>query len=176
MSSTINWGITFTCCSLLIKIHSLLVVKSVVARCKICSLLVAEVACSKKITRYPLQKLLAAKNYSLLVAKFARYSLQKLLVAKNNWLLVAKFARYSLQKMLLPKNHRFLVAKFPGTYCKKPFFIKTIARWNYCLFKVKKIRWKFQFYLFPRAKKFKVIEANILRWNLLLPEHCLTQM
>ena len=118
----------------------LLVVKSVVARCKICSLLVVEVTRCKKITRYPLQKLLVAKNYSLLVAKFARYSLQKLLVAKTNFLLVAKFARYSLQKMFLPKNHWFLVAKFPDTHCKKPFFIKTITRWNYCLFKVNKIR------------------------------------
>ena len=58
----------------------LLVVKSLVTRCKI-------------------RPLLVAKNHSLPVAKFARYSLQKLLVAKNHSLLVAKFARYSLQKI-----------------------------------------------------------------------------
>ena len=69
---------------------SLLVVKSTVTRCKICSL--------RKITRYSLQKLLVAKNHSLLVAKFTRYPLQKLLVAKNHLLLVAKFARCLLQK------------------------------------------------------------------------------
>ena len=73
--------------------------KSLVARCKICSLLVSEVV--------------HCKNNSLLVAKFARYSLQKLHVAIFTWLLVAKFARYLLQKQLLAaNNHSLLVAKF----------------------------------------------------------------
>ena len=58
----------------------LLVVKSLVTRCQISSLLVA-------------------KNYSFLIAKFARYLLQKLLVAKNHSLLVAKFTCYSLHKI-----------------------------------------------------------------------------
>ena len=44
---------------------SLLVVKSLVNRCRSCSL--------QKITRYSLQKLLIAKNHSLLVGKFARF-------------------------------------------------------------------------------------------------------
>ena len=82
----------------------LLVAKSLVTRCRSCSL--------QKFTRYSLQKLLVAKNHSLLVAKFARYSLQKLLVAKNHSLLVAKFARYSLQKLLVAKIYSLLVAKF----------------------------------------------------------------
>ena len=58
---------------------SLLVVKSLVTRSKIRSLLVVEVA--------------RCKNCSLLVAKSTRYSLQKLLVAKNHSLLVAEVAR-----------------------------------------------------------------------------------
>ena len=64
-----------------------------------------------KITRYSLQKLLVAKNHSLLVAKFARYPLQKLLVAKNYSLLVAEFASHSFQKLLIPKNYSLLVAE-----------------------------------------------------------------
>ena len=67
---------------------SLPVVKSLVTRCKICSLPVAEVTRCKnaivtlcrssslqKITRCSLQNSLIAKNHSLLVAKFAYYSL-----------------------------------------------------------------------------------------------------
>ena len=66
---------------------SFLVVKSLVIRCKIRSLLAAEVARWKKllVTR--------CKIHSLLVAKFARYSLQKSLVAKNCLLPVAEVAR-----------------------------------------------------------------------------------
>ena len=66
------------CYSLKFARWSLFVVKSLVARSKIRSLLVAEVA------RY--------KNHSLLVAKFARYSLQKLLVAKSHSSLVKTIA------------------------------------------------------------------------------------
>ena len=134
-----RYSLKFTRCSLL-------VVKSLVARCKFCSLLVVEVArCKKslatccrshslqKITRYSLQKfcsLLVAKVHSLLIAKYALYSLQKLLVAKNHSLLfakihsllVAKFAHYSLQKLLVPKNHWFLVAKIPSIHIAKNHF------------------------------------------------------
>ena len=134
-----RYSLKFTRCSLL-------VVKSLVARCKFCSLLVVEVArCKKslaiccrshslqKITRYSLQKfcsLLVAKVRSLLIAKYALYSLQKLLVAKNHSLLfakihsllVAKFAHYSLQKLLVPKNHWFLVAKIPSIHIAKKHF------------------------------------------------------
>ena len=85
-----RYSLKFTRCSLL-------VVKSLVTRSKIRSLLVVEVA--------------RCKNCSLLVAKSTRYSLQKLLVAKNHSLLVAKFARYSLQKLLVAKNHSLLVSK-----------------------------------------------------------------
>ena len=134
-----RYSLKFTRCSLL-------VVKSLVARCKFCSLLVVEVArCKKslatccrshslqKITRYSLQKfcsLLVANVHSLLIAKYALYSLQKLLVAKNHSLLfakihsllVAKFAHYSLQKLLVPKNHWFLVAKIPSIHIAKNHF------------------------------------------------------
>ena len=71
-----------TCCKicslLVVKNHSLLVAevgrckKSLVARCKTRSLLVAEVAFLQKIIRYLSQKLLVAKNHSLLVAEVAR--------------------------------------------------------------------------------------------------------
>ena len=110
-----RYSLKFTRCSLL-------VVKSLVARCKFCSLLVVEVArCKKslvtccrshslqKITRYSLQKfcsLLVAKMHSLLIAKYALYSLQKLLVVKNHSLLVAKFTRYLLQNSLVTRCRR----------------------------------------------------------------------
>ena len=58
---------------------SLLVVKSLVTRCKIRSLLVAEVARCKKslVTRCKIRSLLVAKIHSLLVANFACYSRQQ---------------------------------------------------------------------------------------------------
>ena len=72
---------------------------------------------------YSWQKLLVAKNHSLLVAKFARYSLQKFFVAKNHSLLVAKFPPYSLQKLLLAKNH--------FTRCKICLlFVAKVARYS----------------------------------------------
>ena len=138
----------------------LLVVKSVVARCKICSLLVVEVTRCKKITRYPLQKLLVAKNYSLLVAKFARYSLQKLLVAKNNFLLVAKFARYSLQKMFLQKitgfslqNSLILIAKNHSSLKQSPAGITV------CL-KSTKLDESFSFICFLGPKNSKLLKPT----------------
>ena len=72
------YSLKFTCCSLL-------PVKSLVTRCRSCSV--------QKNNPNSLQKLLVAKNHLFLVAKFARYSLQK-----NHLLLVAKFARCLLQK------------------------------------------------------------------------------
>ena len=74
----------FTRCSLLAEIHSLLV-----TRCKIRSLLVAEVARCKNSLVTPLlitrsKNLLVVKNRLLFVAKFNRYLLQKF--TKNNQL------------------------------------------------------------------------------------------
>ena len=43
------------------------------------------------VTRCKIRLLLVAKNHSLLVSKFARYSLQKLFVARNHSLLVANY-------------------------------------------------------------------------------------
>ena len=62
---------------------------------------------------HSLEKLLFAKNHSLLVAKFARYPLQKLFVTKSHSLLIAKFACYSLQNMLVAKYHSSLIMKKP---------------------------------------------------------------
>ena len=97
--------------------HCLLItVKSFVSRCEICLLLVAEFVrhSLNKIARYSLQKLLVARNHSLLFAKFACYSLQKLLLPKNHSLLVAKFDLYLLlQKSIVAKNQWFLVVKLP---------------------------------------------------------------
>ena len=102
-------GVTFH--SLLVETHSLLVTcckttryslqnslvtrckKSLVTRCKICSLLVAEIAC--------------CKNHSLLIAKFARCKKSLVTCCRNRSLLVAK--NHSL---LVAKNHSLLVAKF----------------------------------------------------------------
>ena len=75
---------------------SLLVVKSLVTRSKIRSLLVVEVA--------------RCKNCSLLVAKSTRYSLQKLLVAKNHSVLVAEVARCKIRSLLFAKIHLLLIA------------------------------------------------------------------
>ena len=82
------WSVTFH--SLLVTRWNLLaalllVVKSLVTRCKVYLLLFAEVASCKKslVTR-------CEKNPALLDAKFTCYSLQKLLIAKNYSLLVAK--------------------------------------------------------------------------------------
>ena len=77
-SFVVCYSLKFTCCSLL-------PVKSLVTRCRSCSV--------QKNNPNSLQKLLVAKNHLFLVAKFARYSLQK-----NHLLLVAKFARCLLQK------------------------------------------------------------------------------
>ena len=104
----------------------LLVVKSLVTRCKIRSLLIAKIL-----------SLLVAKIHSLLVAKFARYSLQKLLVAKNHSLLIAKFARYSLQKLLVARRkiRSLLIAEVAR--CKNSLIVKSrslfVAKFNRCL-------------------------------------------
>ena len=91
------YSLNFTRCSFL-------VVKSLVIRCKILSLLAAEVARWKEslVTR--------CKIHSLLVTKFARYSLQKSLVAK--------IACYLLQKLLVPKNTRYSLQNWLITRCK----------------------------------------------------------
>ena len=65
---------------------SLLVVKSLVTRCRSCSL--------QKITSYQLQNSLVTRWRSCSLQKITRYSLQKLLIAKNHSLLVGKFARF----------------------------------------------------------------------------------
>ena len=62
-----------------------------------------------KFARQSLQKLLAAKNHSLLVGE--------LLFPKNHLLLVANFTRYSLQKLLTTKNHTLLIPEVAR--CKK---------------------------------------------------------
>ena len=115
-------------CSLKFNRCSLLVAKSLVTRCRLCSLVAVEIArCQKsfvtrcrscslqKCTRYSLQKLLVAKNHSLLVAKFARYSLQKV-------------TRYSLQNslvirckiclLLLVTSHLLLRAKNHSSHAR----------------------------------------------------------
>ena len=68
--------------SLKFTLLSVLVVKSLVTRCKIRSLGVAEVARCKNHSLL-VAEFAPCKDYSLLVTKFARYSLQKLFVAKK---------------------------------------------------------------------------------------------
>ena len=74
-----RYSLKFICCSLLI-------VKSLVTRSKICSLLVAEVTCCKSS--------LVTRCRSCSLQKFTRYSLQMSLVAKIHSLFVAEVARY----------------------------------------------------------------------------------
>ena len=127
----------------------LLVVKSLVTRCKIHSLLVAEVircknllitrcrSCSlQKITRYSLQNSLITRCRSCLLQIFTRYSLPKLLVSKIRSLLVAKrkiVSRCEIRLLLVATNRLLLYAKNHSS------LVKTIAI-SY------KVRWKFSFF------------------------------
>ena len=125
----------FTCCSLLVEIHLLLVAKSASQSLQKLLILKSHSLLVAKFARYSLQKLLVAKNHLLLVAevayckkslvvaaKFACYSLQKLLIVKNHSLVVAKFTRYSLQKLLVVKSHSLFFEKFAR--CKNSLVVK----------------------------------------------------
>ena len=103
------------------------------------------------------------QNHSLLVAKFARYWLQKLLAAKINSLLVAEVAR--CKKPLVTRceicflhvatNYSLLVAR-----CSLQKIINHSLKQS----QVHKVRWKFfQYNLLPRAKKFKVIPSQHIK-------------
>ena len=115
-----------------------------------------------KITRCLLQNLLVAKNHSLLVVKFARYSLQKLLVAKKSLIARCKICSLLVAEVACSKKYLVFRCKFPSI---------RIAI-NHSLLKqllagiiVNKVEWKFQFFrynLFPKAKKFKVAQVNML--------------
>ena len=132
-------ALLFTCCALLVEIHSLLV-----NGCK--------------ITRYSLQNSLVARCKNSLVTrcrscsleKITDYSLRNSLVtrsrAKNHWLLVAKFAFYSLLQIT-----RYSLQKFIHHSLKQS--------------QGHKVRWKcFQYSnLFPRAIKFKVIPSQHIK-------------
>ena len=80
-------------CSLKFTRCSLLVVKSLVTRCKIRSLLVAEVARCKKS--------LATRRRSCSLQKITCYSLQNLLVTRCRSYSLQKITRYSLQNWLV---------------------------------------------------------------------------
>ena len=84
----------------------LLDVKSLVTRCKICTLLLARITCCKKITRsssqkvtlYSLQNSLVTCCRICLLQKFVRYSLQNLLVTCCRSYFLLKSTRHSLWK------------------------------------------------------------------------------
>ena len=80
---------------------SLLIVKSLFARCKIRSLLVAEVARCKKslVTRCKIRSLLVAEVARCKKSLVTRCKIRSLLVAKIHSLLVANFACYSRQQV-----------------------------------------------------------------------------
>ena len=99
-----RYSLKFTRCSSL-------VVKSLVTRSKIRSLVVA------KNHSLLVAEVARCKNHSLLVAKFSRYSLQKLLVAKNQSLLVAEVARCKKSLVTRCKIRSLLVAEVAR--CKK---------------------------------------------------------
>ena len=123
-----RYSLKFTRCSLL-------VVKSLVTRCKIRSLLVAEVArCKKslitrrrscslqKITRYSLQNALVTRWRSCSLQKVIRYLSQNSLVTHCRNCSMQKVTGYSLQNLLVTrgiscsfaKNYSSLVIKNPG--------------------------------------------------------------
>ena len=116
---------TVVCYSLKFTLCSLLVIKSIVTRCKICSLLIAKVARWKKslvtrcrscmlqkITCYSLQYSFVTRCRSCWLQKITRYTLQSLLVICCRSCSLQKITRYSLQKLLAAKDHSLLVAKF----------------------------------------------------------------
>ena len=98
---------------------SLLVVKSLVTLCKICSSLVVEVARCKKS--------LVTRCRSCSLQKITRYSLQNSLVTrcrscslqKVTCYLLQKFTGYSLQNLLVTRSNESLV-----TQCKKSFITR----------------------------------------------------
>ena len=115
-----RYSLKFTRCSLLI-------VKSLVTRCKIRSLIVAEVArCKKslvtccKILSLLVAKVVCCKIHLLLVAEVAHckettsYSLQNSLVTRCRSCSLQKITRYSLQNSLVTRCNKSLV-----TQCKK---------------------------------------------------------
>ena len=110
-----RYWLKFTLCTLL-------VVKSLVTRCKICSLLV--------------KKWLVAKNHSLLVAEVARC--KKSLVTRCRSCSLQKITRYSLQNSLVARCRsgvnccKFMKKKlhhrcFPVNFCET---LRTLILWN----------------------------------------------
>ena len=129
-----------------------------VTRCRSCLL--------QKITRYLLQKLLVANKLlvtrckigSLLVAEVALCKISLVTRCQIRLLLVAEVARwkylivsFSLQNLPVTRYRScsfqkitgFLLQNSLNTHCKKSFFVKIITLWNYCFFKVNKVKWKF---------------------------------
>ena len=110
---------------------SLLLVGPLVTRCKICSLLVAEVArCKKslvtrcrscslqKITRYSLQNSLVTRCRSCLLQKITRYSLQNLLATRCRS--GVTFCNFMKKKL----HHRC----FPVNFCET---LRALILWNF---------------------------------------------
>ena len=154
--------------------YSLLVVKSLVARCKIHSLLVVEVTRCKKSLVTRCRSCSLQKNYLLLVPKFTRYLLQKFLVAQNHSFVVAKFTCYSLQKLLVAKNHSLLVATFAFYSSQKITRYSLQKIINHSLkhhTSIKTGKNFFNIIFFLKPKNSKLFQVNILSWNLWLPEH-----
>ena len=106
------YSLKFTRCSLL-------VVKSLVTRGKIRSLLVAEVARSKKslVTRSKKSLVTRCKIRSL--QKITRYLLQSSLVTRCKSCSLQKITGYSLQNSLFARYNKSLV-----TRCKKSFITR----------------------------------------------------
>ena len=106
-----RYSLKFTHCSLL-------VVKSPVTRCKICSLLVAKVSLCKKplVTRW--------RSFSL--QKVTRYSLRNSLVSRCRSCLLLKITRQSLQNLFVARCKKSLV-----TRCKiRLLLVQKVARYK----------------------------------------------
>ena len=136
-----RYSLTFTRCSLL------------VARCNICSLLVAEVACCKKIIHYSLTKLLVAENHSLLVAEVARCRKSLATPCEIRSLFVAKksiVTRCEICSLLVVKNHSSLKQSPAGIVCLK----STKLGESFSFFNI---------ICFLRPKNSNLFQVNILR-------------
>ena len=88
------------------------------------------------VVRYSLQNSLVTRCKKSRVTRCRSCSLQNSLVTHCRTCSLQKITRCSFQNIT-----GFSLRNSLDTHCEKSFFVKTITRWNYCLFKVNKYKW-----------------------------------
>ena len=167
-----RYSLKFTCCSLLV-VKSLThysLQNPLVTCCRSYSLQEITRYSLQKITRYSLQKLLVAKNHSLLVAEVTRCRKSLVTRCEIRSFLVAEVAHCKKSLVTRCEICSLLVAKYHSSLKQSPAGIV-------CLISTK-LDESFSFFniiYFLRPKNSKLFQVNILRWNLSLPKHSLTQ-